>query len=135
MQRTISGGISSTPIQASSDAANLRERVSQLKTQSDTKRRSSLETEWEHISEQLNDNAARERAGIVQQIKSNMDSPHGWLALLHFDLEQWRRDQRADRMQALLRLYDRATRSINKQQYRKTDEYLQIWIGYAKAQA
>ncbi|PRP80865.1 hypothetical protein PROFUN_11420 [Planoprotostelium fungivorum] len=97
--------------------------------------RHSVEQDWESGSPELNEAAQRERAALIQKIKERPEHPSGWFALLAFELKVLRQATKPTSTQPLLRLYERATKSINRSEYRKTPDLLNIYIGYAKALA
>ncbi len=87
----------------------------------------SFPDEWQTIQ--------RERSEHINQVKKIPSHPTPWLALLAYDLNKWKSHQTSfSSTQALLRLYDRATRAIDKDSYRKHEDFFKIWMGYAKFQ-
>jgi DNA polymerase III delta subunit len=65
-------------------------------------------------------------------VQMDPEKPGVWMTLLSSDLNQWKQNPSQEATQALLKLYEKATLSINKELYKKDDDYFKIWMGYAK---
>lgn len=83
---------------------------------------------WDSIS--LLSNPARPR--LVDKVKKNSDHPTPWWELLICDLDTYKLNPSEELAKSILRVFEAATRSINKEQHVKHQDYFNIWIGYAK---
>jgi hypothetical protein len=104
----------------------LKERVQYL---SQDKKRASLD-EWEEFKTD-----DPEKLLLIEKVKAKLDHPSGWKALLFYELNLWKNTKQEKKdaaTKSLRRLYEKATRSINKEIYRKEEDYFIIWVGYAK---
>lgn len=108
----------------------VRQKLEQLRLQS---KQTDMEPDEWSCPFFLTEKEKEHRASLVQQVQTNMQDPATWLQLIYFDLGKYKQHSDVDKgVKHMIRMYTMATQRVNKDTFRKSEEFLVLWMAYVK---